>query len=195
MPWPRCGRTTAPRVVANLAENAARFGAEAVIRLRSAADEIAIDIEDDGPGIPNALKQNMEPCVRGDEARKGTKTAGSALWLSISNVIVTAHGGTPSLHDRPSHGLVVRMRLPIHQNGGRAAAWTFASGCERVGISFLVDRDRLEAIVAGAAEPEEGRAALTALDPIRSRDRLATLGTGITARQIAGIESSHGASP
>jgi hypothetical protein len=66
-----------------------------------------------------------------------------------------------------------------------------ASGRQRVGISFFVDRDRFEAIVAGAAEPEEGCAARTALDPIGSRNRLAALGTGITTRQIAGVESSH----
>jgi hypothetical protein len=32
-------------------------------------------------------------------------------------------------------------------------------------------------------------------DPVRSCDRLAALGAGISARQIAGIESGHGASP
>src|SRR3954451_16504984 len=58
------------RSVTNLVENAVRFGAEAMIRLRVAADRLTIDVEDDGPGISDALKQNMlEPFVRGDEAR------------------------------------------------------------------------------------------------------------------------------
>ena len=70
-----------------------------------------------------------------------------------------------------------------------------ASGGERVGIGFLVDRDRLEAIVAGAAEPEERGAARAALDPVGPRDRLAALCTGNASRQIAGVESSHYASP
>jgi signal transduction histidine kinase len=110
------------RAVTNLVENAVRFGAEAVIRLRVSTDELTIDVEDDGPGISDALKQNMlEPFVRGDEARNMDEAAGFGLGLSITNAIATAHGGTLSLHDRQPHGLVVRMRLPIHHSG-RAAA-------------------------------------------------------------------------
>ena len=111
------------RAVTNLVENAVRFGAEAVIRLRVSQDQLTIDVEDDGPGISDALKQNMlEPFVRGDEARNMDEAAGFGLGLSITNAIATAHGGTLSLHDRQPHGLVVRIRLPIHQNSGRAAA-------------------------------------------------------------------------
>jgi signal transduction histidine kinase len=111
------------RAVTNLVENAVRFGAEAVIRLRVSQDQLTIDVEDDGPGISDALKQNMlEPFVRGDEARNMDEAAGFGLGLSITNAIATAHGGTLSLHDRQPHGLVVRIQLPIHQNSGRAAA-------------------------------------------------------------------------
>ena len=111
------------RAVTNLVENAVRFGTEAAIRLRASADELTIDVEDDGPGISDALKQTMlEPFVRGDEARNMDEAAGFGLGLSITNAIATAHGGTLSLHDRLPHGLVVRIRLPIHQNSGRAAA-------------------------------------------------------------------------
>jgi signal transduction histidine kinase len=111
------------RAVTNLVENAVRFGAEAVIRLRVSADQLTIDVEDDGPGISDALKQTMlEPFVRGDEARNMDEAAGFGLGLSITNAIATAHGGTLSLHDRQPHGLVVRIRLPIHQNSERSAA-------------------------------------------------------------------------
>src|SRR5258707_7003650 len=55
------------RSVTNLVENAVRFGAEAVIRLRMSSDTATIDIEDDGPGISDARKGVMlEPSVRGD---------------------------------------------------------------------------------------------------------------------------------
>ena len=111
------------RAVTNLVENAVRFGGEAVIRLRVAPDQFTIDVEDDGPGISDAQKQNMlEPFVRGDEARNMDEPAGFGLGLSITNAIATAHGGALSLHDREPHGLVVRMRLPTHQNSRRAAA-------------------------------------------------------------------------
>src|SRR5437879_2731991 len=62
-------------------------------------------------------------------------------------------------------------------------------------MRFLVDRHRLEAIVAGAAIPQERGSACATFDPVGACDRLAALGTGILARQIAGIQSGHGASP
>jgi signal transduction histidine kinase len=111
------------RAVTNLVENAVRFGAEAVIRLDVAADHFTIDVEDDGPGISDARKQNMlEPFVRGDEARNMDEAAGFGLGLSITNAIATAHGGALSLHDRQPHGLIVRLRLPLRQQGERVGA-------------------------------------------------------------------------
>ena len=93
-----------------------RFGAEATIRLRVSADQLTIDVEDDGPVISDAQKQNvLEPFVRGDDARNMDEAAGFGLGLSIANAIVLAHGGTLSLHDRQPHGLVVRMQLPVRQ--------------------------------------------------------------------------------
>jgi signal transduction histidine kinase len=104
------------RSVTNLVENAVRFGAEATIRLRISEDQLIIDVEDDGPGISDAQKQNMlEPFVRGDDARNMDDATGFGLGLSIANAIVLAHGGTLSLHDRQPHGLIVRMQLPVHQ--------------------------------------------------------------------------------
>jgi signal transduction histidine kinase len=104
------------RSVTNLVENAVRFGAEATIRLRVTADQLTIDVEDDGPGISDAQKNNvLEPFVRGDDARNMDEAAGFGLGLSIANAIVLAHGGVLSLHDRQPHGLVVRMQLPVRQ--------------------------------------------------------------------------------
>jgi signal transduction histidine kinase len=79
-------------------------------------DQLTIDVEDDGPGISDAQKQNMlEPFVRGDGARNMDDATGFGLGLSIANAIVLAHGGTLSLHDREPHGLIVRIQLPVHQ--------------------------------------------------------------------------------
>ena len=111
------------RSVTNLVENAVRFGAEATIRLRTSPDVVTIDVEDDGPGISDAQKNNMlEPFVRGDDARNMDDASGFGLGLSIANAIVLAHGGVLSLHDRQPHGLVVRIQLPVHQQIERTAA-------------------------------------------------------------------------
>jgi signal transduction histidine kinase len=111
------------RSVTNLVENAVRFGAEATIHLRVEPDDITIDIEDDGPGISDVRKANvLEPFVRGDDARNMDEAEGFGLGLSIANAVVLAHGGVLSLHDRKPRGLVVRMRLPVHQQRRKSAA-------------------------------------------------------------------------
>lgn len=109
------------RSITNLVENAVRFGGQATIRLRM-SEQVTIDVEDDGPGISDAQKNNvLEPFVRGDDARNMDEAAGFGLGLSIAHAIVLAHGGALSLHDRQPHGLIVRVELPAHQSRQVAA--------------------------------------------------------------------------
>jgi signal transduction histidine kinase len=111
------------RCITNLVENAVRFGNETTIRLVVWTEDAAIEIEDDGPGISDARKDNMlQPFVRGDSARNMDEAAGFGLGLSIANAIVLAHGGKLSLHDRKPRGLCVRVTLPRGQHRQRAAA-------------------------------------------------------------------------
>ena len=110
------------RTITNLVENAVRFGGQAAVRLRMSAEQMAIDVEDDGPGISDALKNNvLEPFVRGDDARNMDEAAGFGLGLSIARAIVLAHAGALSLHDRQPHGLIVRVELPVRQSRQSAA--------------------------------------------------------------------------
>ncbi len=110
------------RGVTNLVENAVRFGAEVTIRLDVKDCGFVIDVEDDGPGISDARKQEMlEPFVRGDDARTMDESTGFGLGLSIARAIALAHGGELSLHDRVPHGLIVRMQLPLWQQPRLAA--------------------------------------------------------------------------
>jgi signal transduction histidine kinase len=110
------------RGITNLVENAVRFGAEVTIRLDVAGTRLVIDVEDDGPGISDARKQEMlEPFVRGDDARTMDDSTGFGLGLSIARAIALAHGGELSLHDHEPHGLIVRMQLPVRQQPRLAA--------------------------------------------------------------------------
>ncbi len=110
------------RAVTNLVENAVRFGAEALIRLKVSPRAVTIEVEDDGPGISDARKDIMlEPFVRGDDARNMDEAAGFGLGLSIARAIVVAHGGELTLNDRQPRGLIVRIELPAHEQH-RAAA-------------------------------------------------------------------------
>lgn len=100
------------RAVTNLVENATRFGTEVAVELSVSGNQIVIDVIDDGPGIPNERKAAMlEPFVRGEEARTMDETAGFGLGLSITQAIVTAHGGKLLLLDNEPRGLRVRLLL------------------------------------------------------------------------------------
>ncbi|MGJ5178405.1 ATP-binding protein [Bradyrhizobium oligotrophicum] len=111
------------RSVTNLVENAAKYGTESVIRLTVSRNGVTIDVEDNGPGISDALKPDMlEPFVRGDHARNMDEATGFGLGLSIAKAIIQAHGGELSLHDRKPCGLIARIQLPLGQNSLRPAA-------------------------------------------------------------------------
>jgi len=111
------------RCVTNLVENAVRYGTETTLRLAPSPEGIAIEIEDDGPGISGERKQTMlQPFARGDSARNMDEAAGFGLGLSIANAIVLAHGGELSLHDRAPQGLRVRILLPANAPSQRSAA-------------------------------------------------------------------------
>jgi signal transduction histidine kinase len=100
------------RAVTNLVENATRFGTEVSVELLISGNQIIIDVVDDGPGIPDQKKTAMlEPFVRGEEARTMDETAGFGLGLSITQAIVTAHGGRLLLLDNEPRGLRVRLLL------------------------------------------------------------------------------------
>jgi signal transduction histidine kinase len=102
------------RAVTNLVDNAIKFGSNAVIRLRACADRAQIDVEDNGPGIPDAEKASvLNPFVRGDAARTMHKNSGFGLGLSIAVAVAKSHGGELKLLDRVPRGLISRLELPL----------------------------------------------------------------------------------
>ena len=78
----------------------------------AAARSIEINIDDDGPGIPEAeLSRVLEPFYRLDQSRS-RETGGVGLGLAIAQGIVQAHGGTVTLLNRPLGGLRAKIVLP-----------------------------------------------------------------------------------
>ncbi|MFG1379389.1 ATP-binding protein [Xanthobacter autotrophicus] len=100
------------RAVRNLVVNAATHGGGARVAVSAEADRVVLLIEDDGPGIPEALMgQVFEPFFRVDPARQ-VKIPGAGLGLAIANEIVSRHGGRLTLANRPGGGLLQRVELP-----------------------------------------------------------------------------------
>ncbi len=101
------------RVMTNLIDNAVRYAGAADVSVMRTGSRIVILVEDDGPGIPQHLRTKMlQPFVRGEQASGAGSDNGLGLGLSIAREIVTAQGGTLTLHDHDPRGLAVRIELP-----------------------------------------------------------------------------------
>jgi signal transduction histidine kinase len=105
------------RAITNVVDNAVRYGGKAMIHLEVTADTAILDIDDEGPGIPDggAKESMLQPFVRGEAARSMDATSGFGLGLAITRVIAERHGGTLTLLDRAPRGLRVRIALPISE--------------------------------------------------------------------------------
>ncbi|SNS89017.1 MULTISPECIES: ATP-binding protein [unclassified Azospirillum] len=101
------------RAIANLLENAVKYGQRADIAIAITGENVTITIDDDGPGIPETEFDNVfRPFFR-LEGSRSRDTGGTGLGLSVANDIVRAHGGEIGLANRPEGGLRVTVVLPM----------------------------------------------------------------------------------
>ena len=101
--------TNAPNVV----DNALKYATVVAVRLTVGAEGGArIEIQDDGPGIPEADQGRVfEPFVR-LEGSRNEDTGGAGLGLTLVKAIAEGHGGGVTLENRSHGGLRARLRLP-----------------------------------------------------------------------------------
>lgn len=101
------------RAIANLVDNALKYGGRCVVRLEATAGETMISVVDDGPGIAEGDREAMlKPFVRGDAARNMDDHRGFGLGLAIVKAVVDGHGGRLEFETVEPQGLEVRMILP-----------------------------------------------------------------------------------
>jgi hypothetical protein len=75
-------------------------------------DQVIVQVEDDGPGIPaEHLTRVFDRFYRADAARD-REDGGSGLGLAIAVAIVEAHGGAISVANAPHGGAVFGVTLP-----------------------------------------------------------------------------------
>ncbi|MGF1666834.1 MAG: sensor histidine kinase [Acidimicrobiia bacterium] len=105
-------REALTRLVVALAENARLHGRTDVVLSLSQSDGASIlTVSDRGPGIPPGdLERVFERFHRADPARTGP---GTGLGLAIARQIVTAHGGTIVVNNRPDGGAEFTVRIPV----------------------------------------------------------------------------------
>jgi two-component system OmpR family sensor kinase len=104
-------------MVLNLLDNAARHtpeGATISLSLSQQGDYAVIEVADDGPGIPTAMRtQIFDRFVRGEGPADTARGAGTGLGLAIVSAVATSHDGTVEVTDSPSGGALFRARIPI----------------------------------------------------------------------------------
>lgn len=110
---------TLHRVVANIAENSAKYGAAALnIALREEPSFVSVTFTDDGPGVPpEALPHIFDAFYRADPARN-EKIAGSGLGLAIVSRAVRNMKGRIIARNVQPHGLLLEIQLPKLETEG-----------------------------------------------------------------------------
>lgn len=105
--------TQLERAVANLLENAARYGGTGPVRVRARANgaRLQIRIVDQGPGISAAEQDRIfQPFYRGEP---GDDHTGSGLGLAIAKGFVETNGGRLGVESTVGQGTSFVIDLPI----------------------------------------------------------------------------------
>jgi PAS domain S-box-containing protein len=99
------------RVFVNLLANARLHGGRTVLVSASQlADEVIVDVSDDGPGVPDdQLRDLFAPF-----AKRQTAGHGPGLGLAIVHQLMLAFGGAISYHRVQPHGSVFTLRFSAH---------------------------------------------------------------------------------
>lgn len=110
-PYP--GRPQAlKRCLANLVENAVKYGKSARVVVEDSDARLEIRVQDEGAGLAEAeLEKAFEPFYR-VEASRSRETGGTGLGLTIARGVAEGHGGSLKLRNRPRGGLEAVMVLP-----------------------------------------------------------------------------------
>jgi signal transduction histidine kinase len=101
------------RALRNLTDNAARHATHRVeLRLSRRGSRAVVDVIDDGPGIPVAVRDHVfQRFVRLDSSRQ-RGAGGTGLGLAIAREIARAHGGQLTVADHDG-GARLQLRLPL----------------------------------------------------------------------------------
>jgi len=105
------------RALLNLARNArealeSRGAGEIRVSAKRAHDGVTIDVADNGPGIPEAMREKLFQPFAGSVRRGGT-----GLGLAIARELMRAHGGDVTLVRTGPEGTLFRIEIPDRRTG------------------------------------------------------------------------------
>jgi signal transduction histidine kinase len=138
-----CRPTAISRAVANLIDNAVKYGGRARVALGHCDDRVVITIDDDGPGIPEDEREKVFAPFYRIETSRNRDTGGVGLGLAVARTNVREHGGDVTLAAAESGGLRVRLELPV--DGMATAEAIGAPGRRAISAAGPSDRTRRSA--------------------------------------------------
>jgi two-component system osmolarity sensor histidine kinase EnvZ len=101
------------RCLDNLVANARRHARRVTITADYVGAAIEIAVDDDGPGIPEDMREEVfRPFFRLENSRN-RETGGAGLGLTIARDVMRSHGGELTLDRSPMGGLRALLRLPV----------------------------------------------------------------------------------
>lgn len=101
------------RVIANLVDNAVKFGRGRVeIAVEAGSASCSLRVEDDGPGVGSAEAAAIFSPFYRIEGSRNRRTGGSGLGLAIARQIAEAHGGTIGVCAGRLGGACFTLTLP-----------------------------------------------------------------------------------
>jgi len=104
-------RARLEQMVANLCENARKYGAApTTLRLRPAGDRVELSVADRGEGVPPAFRDQLFREFSRGEAHGDVP--GIGLGLYVVRRLAEAHGGTVRYDDEPGGGACFTVDLP-----------------------------------------------------------------------------------
>jgi signal transduction histidine kinase len=101
------------RLIANLVDNALKYGATANARVFSEGGMAVIEVEDDGPGMPDTEVEHVFEPFRRLESSRSRETGGIGLGLAVVRAVARSHGGDVVLRNLAKGGLSARVTLPL----------------------------------------------------------------------------------
>ena len=107
------------RMVVNLLDNAVRHtpdGSTIELRLKVDGDKATIEVADDGPGIPDGMREHVfDRFVRGSGPADTAIGGGTGLGLAIVRAVARSHGGEVKASESSLGGALVTVTLPLRK--------------------------------------------------------------------------------
>lgn len=106
------------QVIINLVDNAIKYtesGSIIEISTRKQADEVVIEVADNGPGLDDVQKEKIFGMFYRVNDSMSDSRRGMGLGLPLCQSIISAHGGTISVRDRKPHGTCFQFLLRLEE--------------------------------------------------------------------------------